>query len=98
MKFNINAIAKSTIGVVWIVVVMTFLSEISAPFKGILVAFAGHHWTAKSLVSVIAFIVIYFLLGKTDETKNLAVHVYSALLSVVLGGLIILSFFIFESL
>lgn len=98
MKCNINAIAKSTIGVVWIVVAMTILSEISAPFKGILVAFAGHHWTAKSLLSVLVFIVMYFLLRKTDETKNLAMYVYGALLSVVLGGLIILSFFIFESL
>lgn len=86
--------AVSATVVVWLIVVMTILTEISASFKEFLTQLAGHHWTAKSLISVFVFILLSLILRNSSEDSGAILKSITILLgSVVLAGLIIFSYF-----
>jgi len=94
MKINIKAMAVSATVVVWLVVAMTILTEISASFKALLTQLAGHHWTAKSLISVFVFILFSLILkNSSEDSGSILKSVIMLLGSVVLGGLIIIFYF-----
>ena len=94
MKINIKAMAVSATVVVWLIVVMTILTEISASFKAFLTQLAGHHWTAKSLIAVGIFILLSLILKNSSEDSGAILKSVTILLgSVVLAGLIIFSYF-----
>lgn len=93
-----KALTFSTIGVVWLVVFMALLTEISAPFKALLTQFAGHHWTAKSIIAVIAFLLFYSIFRNMNESNDVFKDVLYVVGSVVLGGLIIFSYYLFNFL
>lgn len=81
--------------VVWLIVVMTILTEISASFKEFLTQLAGHHWTAKSLISVFVFMLLSLILKNSlEDSGAILKSVTTLFVSVVLGGLIIFSYFI----
>ena len=94
MKINSKAILYSTIGVIWFVVATAIGTEISASFKSLLVGLTGHHWTAKSILAVVVFIVLYILFRKADESEDILKSVFFVVGSVVLGGMMIFSFFL----
>ena len=94
MKINSKAILYATVGVIWFVVATAIISEISAPFKLFLTNFAGHHWTSKSILAVAVFIVLYVLFRKSDESADILKGVFFVVGSVVLGGMMIFSFFL----
>lgn len=96
MKMNSKALIIATVGVIWLIVGMTLLTELSVPFKDLLVRFAGHHWVGKSLVAVIAFSGIYLLSQDKEESADVLKGAYAVVGSVVLGGLIIFSFFLYS--
>lgn len=93
MILNVKALLRSAVCVVWLVVGMTLVSEMSAPFKAFLAGLAGHHWVAKSIISAAAFVVFYFLLRKSDEQKGILGSAIVLAGSVVLGGLVIFGYF-----
>ncbi|OGG78483.1 hypothetical protein A3A36_01595 [Candidatus Kaiserbacteria bacterium RIFCSPLOWO2_01_FULL_52_12b] len=93
MTLNGTSLIRSVTGVIWLVIAMTLLAELSAPFKTFLAQLAGHHWVGKSILAVIAFGVLYFFFRKSDESKGIWGGVLLVLGSVVVGGLIIVSFF-----
>lgn len=95
MKINSTALARATIGVTWLVVAMTLWAELSAPFKTYLAGLAGHHWVAKSIIAAAAFIAFYFLFRSARESENILGSVVLAVVSAVLGGLAIFSFYLF---
>lgn len=96
MRLNGKAFIWSTIVVIWIIVAMTIMVEISAPFKAFLVQFAGHHWIGKSIISAAAFVATYLLFRKSDESGDLLKSVFLAVGSVILGGCVIFSFFLWH--
>jgi len=96
MKINSKAILYATVGVIWFVVATAIGTEISAPFKALLVSLTGHHWTAKSVLAVAVFIVLYFLFRKSDESADILKGVFFVVGSVVLGGMTIFSFFLWH--
>jgi hypothetical protein len=98
MRPHSTALIRATIGVIWLVVGMTILTEISAPFKNLLVELAGHHWAAKSLIAALAFALLYLIFRKTQESDNILRGVWYVIGSVVLGGLIIFSFYLWHFL
>jgi|CXWL01.1.fsa_nt_gi hypothetical protein len=98
MKLNAKAVSMSAIGVIWIVVVMTILTEISPFFKSILVGIAGHHWVAKGLISAVLFVVFYFFFRKTDESKDLFKVVSYTVGSVIMSGIIIFLLFLWMTI
>src|SRR3990167_11408383 len=98
MKINSKALVSATVGMVWFLVGMTLLTELSVSFKAMLVQLSGHHWVGKSLGSVIFFAVVYFVLNKTEEPDDISRGIYTVMGSVFVGGLIIFSFFLFHFL
>ncbi len=98
MKFNSTALLRSTTWVIWFIVAITLFSELSAPFKALLTALAGHHWIGKSIVSTIAFALLYLFFSRTDESEDVLKGAWYVAGSAVLGGLIIFSFFLWHFL
>lgn len=96
MKTNSTALIRATIGVIWLVVVMTVVSEISDPFMVFLKNLTGHHWASKSVLVIASFAVMYILFRKAEESQNILKGTYYVLGSVILGGVIIFSFFIWH--
>ena len=71
------------------VVVITVWGELSTPLKDWLKNFTGHHWTSKSILSVllyaVATILFYFIFRNPNETrirKSLILLFVSLLLSI----------------
>lgn len=96
MTLNAKSLIRSATSVIWLIVAMTLLAELSAPFKSFLAQIAGHHWVGKSIIAAIAFCILYFLFRKSDESRGIWGSVLLALASVIAGGLIIFSFFLWH--
>ncbi len=94
MKPNSKALITSTIGVIWLIVGMTLLGEVSEPFKSFLVQLAGHHWVGKGGIAVVAFVALYLALKKSKESEDILRGALIVVGSVILGGLIIFLFFL----
>ena len=71
---------------------MTIVSELVPAFKDMLVRFAGHHWTAKGIISLLFFALSYGVFSKKAESENLVKQAWLVVGSVILGVLIIAIF------
>jgi len=96
MMPNSKALVRATVGVIWLVVVMTIAAELSEPFKALLAGTFTHHWIGKSVISVVAFVVFYAIFSRARESDNVSRGAWQVVWSVVLGGLIIFSFFLWH--
>lgn len=94
MRLNSSALTKSTIAVIWLIVGMTLLSEVSQPFKSFLVQVGGHHWVGKSILAAAAFFVCYLLLKRSGESKAVLAGALGVIGSAVVGGLVVFFFFV----
>ena len=76
---------------------LTILGELSKSFKTFLTSITGHHWVTKGVVSLIFFVIIYFLISKTvkDNVDSINETIYTAT-AVILGGLIIFGFYVWH--
>jgi len=78
------------------VVVITIWAEFSIPLKDWLKNFSGHHWTSKSIFSVLLYIIataiFYFSLPNPSENRPKKALIF-VLLSVILGAIILTLFF-----
>ena len=97
MKLNIKSLNYSTVLTICLIVVLTILGELSKSFKTFLASITGHHWVAKSVFSLIFFVIIYFLLSKTvkDGTDSIHQTIYT-IIAVILGGIIIFGFYVWH--
>ena len=93
MKLHATALYRAATVTIWLIAGLTIASELSEPFKTLLASFTGHHWTAKSLIAVVAFFILYGIFRKSKESKNLVADTLLLCLSVVLAGLVIFGFF-----
>ena len=94
MKWNSTALSFATIGVVWLIVGVTVLSEQSESFKTLLASLGGHHWVGKSIVAASAFVLLYFLMRRIRETRNPLMLMLVVSASIAAGGVIIFLFYI----
>lgn len=94
MKINSTALIRSTVAATWLIVGMTLLSEVSAPFKSFLIQVGSHHWIGKSIIAAAAFAVLYVLLRRSGESRGILRGVLLVVGSVVLGGSVIFLFFV----
>ncbi|MEK7068669.1 MAG: hypothetical protein AAB964_02545 [Patescibacteria group bacterium] len=95
---NSTALFRSAYATIWLIVGMTLLTEVSPPFKALLIQLAGQHWVAKSIITAIAFVVFYFLFRKSRESGKVFGGALMVLLNVVLGGSAIFGFFVWHFL
>ncbi|MEK7122122.1 MAG: hypothetical protein AAB807_00945 [Patescibacteria group bacterium] len=79
------------------IVIITIWAELSAPLKDWLKNFSGHHWTSKSILSVLSFAVVaaifYFLSGQPSDNR-LKKTLEFLLIAAAFGIVIITAFFI----
>ncbi len=93
MKFNIKALAISTIVTTIAVTLITLIGELSEPFKNLLKNISGHHWTTKSIFSLILFIGLYFLLLRIKDYKDYKNMSRDVAITVILSCLALFLFF-----
>lgn len=96
MKINSTALSISTIIVIWLVVVMTIVSEISESLHSFLAKVGGHHWVGKGITAVVVFILLNLIFSKMKESENVLKNTVYIVVSTVLGGLIIFGFFLWH--
>ena len=88
--------AYATIITIIFVVVITIGAELSAPLKNWLKNFSGHHWTSKSIFSVllyaIATVAWYWAPFKYNDNRLKKTLVF-LLASTALGAVILMLFF-----
>lgn len=79
------------------VVIITVAAEQSTSLKNSLKALSGHHWTTKSVISVVIYFVVLFLIYIiTVEASPAKLRWSLSLVSVsaVLGYIVLLGFFL----
>lgn len=96
MMPNSKALVRATVGVVWLVVVMTIAAELSAPFKALLAETFTHHWIGKGVISAVAFVVFYAIFSRARESDSVSRDAWKVVWSVVLGGLAIFLFYLWH--
>lgn len=94
MKLNITSLSISATVVIWLIVVMTILSELSEPFKLAIAQLGGHHWVGKGVTAVVVFIIVYLVFYKIKESNNVFKNTLWVAASTILGGLIIFGFYL----
>lgn len=95
-KCNIKAMSISTVLTIILIVIMTIASELSKPFKDFLAGLFSHHWVAKSIIAIIFFIVVYFILSKTKEEKDTYKQTKLVFITTILGGAAIFIFYLWH--
>jgi uncharacterized Tic20 family protein len=80
--------------------ILVLIKESSQSILKLMASMTGHHWITHGLIAVIAFFVIGWGLGKTNNGEGLKMtsdRLLTILVGgVVLSGLIIAGFYLFE--
>lgn len=101
---TLKSISSAVISGIITIPLMTAIiiaAELSAPLKGWLKGFTGHHWITKSWIVVIAFVAIFIivrLMARDPDQSRLRGKVLSFVVMGVACSVILLSFYIFEYL
>ncbi len=94
-KLIISSASAASLTIVFVVVV-TIWAELSAPLKDWLKNFSGHHWTSKSILSMLLYattvIVLYWCPYK-DSADRLKKSLGFLLILTLLGTIIISVFY-----
>lgn len=92
----ITSSALATIITVVFVVVITVWAELFAPLKNWLASLSGHHWTSKSIFSVLVYIVVTavaYLLPYKNSDESLRRLLIFLVVFTILGVFSIALFF-----
>ena len=96
MKPSTKGVGYSAVLTMVLIAFMTVYAELSKGFKDALGAFAGHHWVAKGIISLVFFAILALALGflqdKGDERRTSLMVAAAA----ILMGAVIFGFFAFE--
>lgn len=96
-NINIRAMSISTMWTMVLIVFMTILSELNGPFKGFLKGLTGHHWISKGVISLVFFVLIYFLMDKIGSKQDEVRKFYNGVLATtIISYLAILLFYVYE--
>ncbi|OGF74120.1 hypothetical protein A2W48_02190 [Candidatus Giovannonibacteria bacterium RIFCSPHIGHO2_12_44_12] len=96
---SIYASACSAIATIIAVVAMTIGAELSPEFKNTLAGFTGHHWVTKSWVTIILFVLLFYvfrLIGKSASDSQTKKALFALGVIAILGFLAILGFYTYE--
>jgi hypothetical protein len=71
------------------------VKENYAPLKGWMASLSGHHWTTHGIFIIVFFILLGYILSKTDLARKIDANKTSGMVmaGTALGGLIIIGFF-----
>lgn len=94
-KLVISSAYGAILSIVFVVVI-TIWAEFSAPLKNWLTNFSGHHWTSKSIFSVLIYVIatlLLYLLPQNKTQEHIKNAVASLLVFVILGTIALTLFF-----
>jgi len=94
-KLIISSAYAAIITIIFVVVI-TVWAELFAPLKDWLKNFSGHHWTSKSIFSVLLYVIATAVLYRTFHNLNearLQKTLVFLLISTVLGTIILTAFY-----
>jgi|ETN02SMinimDraft_4_1059925.scaffolds.fasta_scaffold193368_2 hypothetical protein len=94
---NIKTLEKSVIWTSISIVLMTIGGELSFGFKKFL-AFAGHHWVGKGIISLILFWVFSIVFSGKDEVVNALDSAKRIFWTIIISSILIFGFFIWHYL
>lgn len=80
---------------------MTIGAELSAPFKNWLAGFTGHHWVTKSWISVLVFVLFFFVFrfaAKSADELRTRKALFLLQAVTVFGFFAVLGFYVYEFL
>lgn len=95
---NIKSMSISTIAVIIAITIITLYGELSSTFKDFLKNITGHHWTSKSIISIIIFFGLYFFLVKSDDDLDVFKEACIVSIITILASLIIFGFYLWHFL
>jgi hypothetical protein len=78
-------------------VAITIAAEQSAPLKNQLKAISGHHWTTKSIISILVYLTVMFLIyamSMNPTPRRLNRILYSVSASALIGYVVLLVFYL----
>ncbi len=94
---NIKTLEKSVIWTSISIVLMTIGGELSSGFKKLL-AFTGHHWVGKGIISLILFWIFSIVFSRNDEVVNVLNSAKKIFWTIIISSAIIFGFFIWHYL
>ena len=97
-KLILSAIILSAILTLVVIVMLTVCGELDAGFKGWLTQTFSHHWIAKSVISILVFLVsipIFYLLRPKKFSTVSLIWLLIAVANISFG--ILLAFFFVET-
>lgn len=78
------------------VTIITIAAELNPPIKDWLKALSGHHWTSKSIFSVLLYLVVLvfiYLIFRRVNAKKIHYALWGAITLTVVGSLALFIFF-----
>lgn len=66
-RINLRGMHVAAIASMAIVTLVTIFAELSEGFKGLLTLLAFNHWIAKSIIAIIVFVGVTWLMNKNDR-------------------------------
>ena len=94
---NIKSLSISTILTIILITFLTIYAELNPIFKEFLKSLTSHHWISKGVISLVFFILAYFILDKIiSKEKNVNSYINLVLAFVILGSLAIFGFYLYE--
>ncbi len=78
------------------VTVLTIVAELNPAVKDWLKSLSGHHWTSKSILSIVLYIVAFglcYALKHHIDARKVGISIKLAIWSAVLGIIVLLFFF-----
>lgn len=86
----------ATVGAVWFITVVTLAAELSPTLKDLIASVFLHHWLGKSILTLVVFgLIVAVTPQRQFDDRRWANYL---LVSVVVGGLLILGYFVFHYL
>ncbi len=94
---KLRAVNTATIAAIISIVILTILAELYEGFKNLLASIAGHHWTAKSIIALLIFLLVYAIANKKIDydVKRL---VNNTFIITIISILVIFFFYVYEFL
>ena len=97
MKINIRSASISTILTIILITAMTIYSESNKIFKDLLTGLTGHHWISKGAISVLFFLLAYFVFSNVKDKENrISQDIWQVILTSIACAIVIFVFFLYE--
>lgn len=97
-NISTRALVYATHCAIWFVALITVAAETLPAVKELLARLSGHHWTSKSGIALVLFVITAMLFARKKDPKDVSGLVLGVLASTILAGLVIFVFYLLHYL